>query len=202
MKDTHATVIVNLTENEDNIFKGIGKDARWGINKAKKEGLIVKETDEDKDWEEFYDIYRDEMQEKDLGYFSIDDLMDMTRKLFIVIYNDKIIGGAGIGFKGLYDIDIPRLLFNSSLKDYLNKEPNNLLYWNIILWCKRNSYRRLDLGGWQINAREDLIGVNKFKERFGKVVYFKKDYPFWKAIGRKLTRRFDLFYRINKFMKT
>ena len=55
MKDINATVLVDLEPTEEEIFKSLQKDARWGIKKAIREGLIIEKSDK---WEEFYEIYK------------------------------------------------------------------------------------------------------------------------------------------------
>ena len=49
------------------------------------------------------------------------------------------------------------------------------------------------MGGWQINAHGHLEGINKFKEKWGEIVYFEKEYSFVKAIGRKIVRNSAFF---------
>lgn len=187
MKDINATVIVNLKLSETEILQGLHKDARWGINKAKKEGLQVKEGNE-KDWEEFYEFYKTTM---DLGGVEFEDLEKLKKNtliLFVCKKEEKIIAGAGIKIEELNGSKIPRLYINASMKEYLHLQPNNLLYWNCLIWGKSKGYSLFDLGGWQINPKGHLKGINKFKEKWGKIVYYQKDYPFFIALGRKLIR--------------
>ncbi|MDD5133562.1 MAG: peptidoglycan bridge formation glycyltransferase FemA/FemB family protein [Candidatus Nanoarchaeia archaeon] len=188
MKDINATVIVNIEPSEEDILKNLQKDARWGLNKAKNEGLTVREISSDEEWNNFYEVYKKTVIEGGINPDSLEELKKNTAVLFICEKEGKIIAGAGIFFTDMYDKEIPRLYINASLREYLNSQPNNLLYWNCLTWAKNKGYKKFDLGGWQINAQGHLVGVNKFKERWGEVVYYKKDYPFPLAIGRKLIR--------------
>ncbi len=201
MKDINATVIVNLRPSEEEILAHLHKDARWGINRAKKEGLVVQETTKEEDWKEFYLIYSDYMKKNGLNYFSLEELKQKAKISFVCKKEDKVVAGAGIWFVDKYDLEIPRLFFNSSLEEFLNLQPNNLLYWECIKWAKKQGYGEFDLGGWQINANKQIGGVNKFKEKWGQVVYFKKNYPFFTAIGRKLVRNFKFFKWLNEKLK-
>ena len=212
MKDRHATILVDLKPIEEEIIENLQKDARWGIKRAQKEGLIIKETREENDWIEFYKIFK-EMAKKEEGEPpSLDTLKKNTFAFFICKKEEKIIAGAGISLgkidcpdrqiQDIYSFDIPRLYFNASLEEYLNLQPNNLLYWSCILWCKNKGYKEFDLGGWQINARDlHLIGINKFKERWGKIIYYERDYPFFIALGRKLVRKSNFLFKLNKWRK-
>jgi len=197
MKDMQATVIVDLTPNVEELMKNLDKDARWGIRKAQKDGLIVKESKEEEDWKGFYEIYKKELEEKKVRVETFEHIKEHGHVFFVCKKDDKIVAGATLEI-----IDnIPILSRNASLKEYLSSQPNNLLYWGCILWSKKNCYEKLDLGGWQIKARGAIIGVNKFKERWGKVVYYNKDYPLHKALGRKLVRNIGFFYWLNKRRK-
>ncbi|MBU3906873.1 MAG: peptidoglycan bridge formation glycyltransferase FemA/FemB family protein [Nanoarchaeota archaeon] len=198
MKDKNATIIVDLIPSLDEIKKNLHKDARWGIGKAEKEGLKVEQTDREEDWKEFYEIYKNTMKEGGIMPSSLEKLKENTSTFLVCKKEGRIIAGAGIWFRNVYSKEIPRLYFNASLKDFQSLQPNNLLYWSCIVWSKEKNYKEFDLGGWQINAREHLQGVNKFKEKWGSVVYFEKEYPLFKAIGRKLVRKFYLIKKINQ----
>lgn len=212
MKDKHATILVNLEPTEDEIMRSLQKDARWGIKRAQREGLVVEETKDEKDWLEFYEIFKKMAKEEGGSPPSLEDLKKNILVFFICKKDTKIIAGAGVSLgkihcpdrqiQDIYSFDIPRLYFNASIDEYLSLQPNNLLYWNCIIWCKINGHKQLDLGGWQIKAKDPhLIGINKFKERWGKIIYYKRDYPFHIAVGRKLVRNSKLFWRLNKWKK-
>src|SRR3989344_4993171 len=143
MRDVNATVIVDLGLQEEEILKKLDKDARWGINKAIKEGLKVEEGKEE-EWKEFYDIYKKTVTEGGTNPEFLENLKENTKVFFVCKYKDKIIAGAGIWFVDEYDINTPRLYFNASLREHQNLQPNNLLYWNCILWCKNNGYKKFD----------------------------------------------------------
>ena len=57
MKDINATVIVDLAPDEKKLFKALHKDARWGIKKAQKSGLIIKEECKNADLKEWEFTY-------------------------------------------------------------------------------------------------------------------------------------------------
>jgi len=201
MKDINATVIVNLKLNEEEMYNSFPRDIKRGIKKAKNYGLIVKETKVDKDWEEFYEIYKKTMEEGKTTPKTLDKLKDKTHAFFICKKNEKIIGGGGIWFIPKYDIKIPRLSFAAFLKEYGKAYPMDILYWNCFLWAKNKNYDKFDLGGWQINAKGHLKGINKFKERWGEIVYYYRNYPLHIAIGRKLVRNFKFFWWLNRKLK-
>jgi lipid II:glycine glycyltransferase (peptidoglycan interpeptide bridge formation enzyme) len=84
------------------------------------------------------------------------------------------------------------LFLNASNSEFLKFQPNNLLYWSIIEWSKKNSYLIFDLGGYQLNAKKGskLHEINKFKERWGgeiKQYYIYSKNPVY-ILGRKVIR--------------
>jgi len=194
MKDIVASVVVDLIPNEEELLKGFQKDGRYGINRAIREGLIVEES---QDWSSVYDLYKQVMIDGGASCSSMEQLKEKAIALFICKKDDKIIAGASLEMQenGI------TLQTNFSIKEYNYAQPNNLLYWHCIKWAKAHGHKNLDLGGFQINPRDHLVGVNNFKERFGKVVYFNRDYPFFRAIGRKLIRKSTFFWNLNKWIR-
>lgn len=196
MKDTFATVLVDLTPSEEDIMKGLNKDARWGINRAKKEGLTVQMS---YDWDNVYWMYRMIMEEGGIEPEPVEKLKADAVILFLCKKEGKAIAGASL------KIEEGRMTLhtNFSLKEYQNLQPNNLLYWECIKSAKLNGYKYLDLGGWQINAPKDehIAGINKFKEKWGKVVYFERDYPILQALGRKAIKKSNLLWKLNKTLR-
>ena len=212
MKDKHATILIDLEPTEEEIMKNLQKDARWGIGRAQREGLIVEETNDNDDWSNFYRIFKRMAKEEGGAPPTLEELKCNTHIFFVCKKDTKIIAGAGISLgkiycptrqlQDIYSFEIPRLYFNASLPEYLKTQPNNLLYWNCILWCKSHNHKQFDLGGWQIKAKDPhLIGINKFKEKWGEITYFEREYPFFIALGRKLVRKSNLLFRLNKWRK-
>jgi len=190
MKDTIATVIVDLTPTEEEIMISIEKSARNGITRAIKEGLVVEETI---DWKNIYDIYKNTMEDGGSEAVRLSDIAEEAIVLFECKKADKVIAGASLKMED----GRCTLQMNASLKEYQYAQPNNLLYWHCIKWAKAKGFEVLDLGGWQINAQGHLEGINKFKEKWGQIKYFERDYPFFRAMGRKLIKKSPLLFKIN-----
>ena len=104
-------------------------------------------------------------------------------------------------FTDIYDEKIPRVFASTFLEEFSNYRPNDILYWEIFNHYKKRSYRKFDLGGWQICPKGNLPRVNNFKENFGEVVYFYKNYSFFRALGRKLIRNSSIFWKLNRKIK-
>ncbi len=182
MKDINQTVITNVEASEEELISKLNKKARWGIKRAEKNGLVVEEST---DWETFYEIYQQNMKQKGQIVRSLDFVKQDSTVLFLCKLKDKVIAGVTITFDDrFYSKDIPRLSKNASLSDYLELQPNNLLYWKCLLWAKKKGYKNFDWSGYS----KAVKGVSSFKKRWGQVIEYKKDYPIHLAIGRKLIR--------------
>jgi len=203
MKDVNATVLVDLESSEEEIKSNLPRDVQRGIKKANDSELSITEisSKEDKEMNYLYEVYKKTMASGGVKPELLKDLKEKTEKIFICMKDGEIIGGAGIWFINGYDKNIPRLYFATFKEEYKQDYPMNLIYWTCILWAKKQGYKKFDLGGWQINARGHLEGVNNFKQRWGKIVHYKKDYSLIEAIGRKLIRNSRFFNWLNKKIK-
>jgi len=192
-KDIQATIEIDLSKTIEELWNALDKDARWGVNKAKKEGLTVQEAKEE-DWQEFYPIYADTCKRGVIPPLPLEEIK--KSKLFVCKKDTNIIAGAAIKQKeGRIE-----LFLNASLPEFLKFQPNNLLYWNLIEYGKSNNFRIFDLGGYQLKAKSGnkLYEVNRFKERWGGRIatyYVYSKNPLY-ILGRKIIRNFPLIKKI------
>src|SRR3989344_9018387 len=98
---------------------------------------------------------------------SLDYIKNKTDILFLALHKNKIIAAQALILGDEISNKHTRLLLNASLLEYQKYYPNNLLYWGAILYSKYLGYDKCNLGGWQINAKGNIEGVNKFKEKWG-----------------------------------
>ncbi|MBS3090581.1 peptidoglycan bridge formation glycyltransferase FemA/FemB family protein [Candidatus Pacearchaeota archaeon] len=197
-KDIQATIEIDLTKTLEELWKGLDKDARWGVNKAKKEGLIMQEAKEE-DWQKFYPIYADTCKRGIIPPLPLEETK--KSKLFVCKKDANIIAGAAVKQK---DEKI-ELFLNASLPKFLNLQPNNLIYWGLIEYGKNNNFKVLDLGGYQLKAKpgNKLYEVNRFKERWGgRIVtyHIHSKNPLY-ILGRKIIRNFPVAKKIRDKMR-
>ncbi len=194
-RDVRATIEIGLEKPEEQILNEIGRGAKKSIIHALKEGLIFTQATEE-EWPEWYKIYCKVWSESGLVPEKFGNLKKQSYNLYLVKKDGKILGG------GLFEEMEDRIVFRAyaSLIEYQNLKVNDFLYWNSILWARNNNKKVVDLGGWQINARDNLRGVNEFKEKWGgKIVYYDvySKNPFY-ILGRKLIKKYSFFWRLNK----
>ncbi|MBU2562085.1 MAG: peptidoglycan bridge formation glycyltransferase FemA/FemB family protein [Nanoarchaeota archaeon] len=188
-KDIRATIEIDLKKNEEELWNSLDKDAKWGVNKAKKSKLKVKSCNDKKIWREFHKIYTKTCQYGKIVPLSLEKIKQ--GKLFGCFFEEKLIAGSVIKTKKRRVI----LFLNASNHEYLKYQPNNLLYWNLIRWSKKKDFKIFDLGGYQLNAKkgDKLYEINRFKLRWGGEI---KKYPLYSKnplyiLGRKIIRNFS-----------
>ncbi len=188
-KDIQATIHIDLDKPLKELWKNLDKDARWGVKRAKNEKLAIKIIDRENPlWNEFYEIYKETIIQGGIPPEDLDKIREQTDKLFLCLKEEEILAGAAIKIKE----DRTELFLNASQPGYLKYQPNNLLYWGIIVWSKNNNFKIFDLGGYQLKAKKGskLWNINRFKERWGgEVVKYQleSNNPFY-ILGRKIIR--------------
>jgi len=197
-KDMRATIEIDVTPTEEEILNRTDRSRRKNINKAINENLEFVEAEES-GWNEWYKIYCKVWKEGGVAPEKLENLKKPNYKLYLAKKDGKILGG------GLFEELEDRIVFRAyaSLIDYQDLRVNDFLYWKSILWAKNRGKKIVDLGGWQINARDHLKGVNQFKEKWGgKIVYYPvySKNPFY-IIGRKLIKKYGFFWWLNKKLR-
>jgi lipid II:glycine glycyltransferase (peptidoglycan interpeptide bridge formation enzyme) len=213
MKDINATVIIDLKgKNEEDLFGNVEYSRRKNIKKAKRSGLIVEKVDSEEDYKNCYNMYSQVIIDGGTTPFlyevwkkwADDEKWDMFAVIkenekigyFSVIEIDKSYYGLNSKERGVR----PRVF--ASDKKYSDYRVNDLIYWGTILYGLDKKASFVDLGGYQINPRGHLKGVNSFKEKWGGEVFeYYLDYPFHVALARKLIRNVGLFWHLNEFVK-
>jgi len=196
MKDYNATIIIDLTKSNEELENNIKREARKAVRKAIKSGIKFEESD---DWSSFKKIYLKEwwcadserILDKNLEQWKI----NKSKKLFFARKNSDIAGFAVIEFSGKKVI-LYRVLGREKFAQF---RPTDFMYWNLIFWAKKNNYELLDFGGFQINAKGNLTGVNRFKMKFGgRIKYYEvKGSPFY-ILLRKIVNKFPFLSIIKR----
>lgn len=200
-KDIRATIEINLKKSIDELWENIDKDGRWGVNKARKENLIVSFSLNNNDETEFYKLYKQTIIGNRLIPKDYSELKKGIDKLFLCKKEGRIIAGAAVKIEG----DKIILFLNASSHEFLKYQPNNLLYWEIIKWSRENGFSIFDLGGYQLNTERGskLYEINKFKLRWGgeiKKYYIYDKNPFY-ILGRKIIRNFPMIKKLREEIK-
>ena len=189
MKIKEATIIVDLNGSEDELIKRLHKNARWSIKKAIDLGVIVKESE---DMKNFYKDYLKFAKEHILTPQKLEELENIKHKLFVCKYGGEIIGWLLLGMKS-----VPYAIANVSQKKYLKYCPNDILYWNAFLWARKKGFEEFDMGGYSLKPRGSGIGVTRFKEKYGKVVSTYNEVKFYHWFKHHFESGWIVFYWMN-----
>lgn len=184
-KDVQATILIDLTKDEKELWNNLKDDAKRYLKKSFKQGLVFEES---KNWEDFYPIYEKVAIFGKIKPKPLEELKKGNYNLLAVKYESKLIGGIAIDFKD----NIPYMMINAIDSDFYNTRAGYFVYWNMILWAKKSGYNILDLGGYQLNSKpnDKLYNINQFKEKWGgeiKVYEIYSKNPFY-ILGRKVIR--------------
>jgi Acetyltransferase (GNAT) domain len=166
-KQEEGVVMLDLTEGPDELFKQFVDSRRRNIRKAIKRGIEVSIGSTRDEFKAYYDIYAEWCRRKQIGSVTFEVLEEAFhlpyRRLFIARYEGKIIAGTIIR---LYPNTLIEYAANSSLVDYLELRPNDLLHWRVIEWACAEGYKRYSLGGAHLFLRRfggSIVPVYRYR---------------------------------------
>jgi lipid II:glycine glycyltransferase (peptidoglycan interpeptide bridge formation enzyme) len=158
-----GSYIIDLSKSEDEILKSMHSKHRNVIRKAKKDGVIIKDT---KDIQIIFDNIKETMLRLNRAYPSMTELEKMKpfSKFYIAI-KDNIIQGCAVlpynkyGAFYLYGGSISRP-YTGSL---------NLMHYKAMCDLKNEGVKQYDFMGARPNVEKNskLEGIQRFKSRFG-----------------------------------
>ena len=164
----HLDIIIDLTKSQEILWKEINQKGRNRVRKAKKEGVHIELSNSYEDINETYTVLKKlykhiKLPLPNLKYFEIayEELTDKHLKIFLAYFQEKVIGT-------VYVLCFKESIYgwwSGSYHEYLIKCPNDLLAWEIILWGKKNGYKKFDFLG--AGEPSSPYGVRNFKKKFG-----------------------------------
>lgn len=162
-KEHKVTMILGLEKDEDSQWKAFDAKVRNQVRKAEKSRLssVIGHLDL---LDGFYDVFSRNM--RDLGtpvyckdfFKNILSLFPNTTRIISVKLNENTIA-SGILTWFRDTLEVP---WASSIREYREMCPNNLLYWEAILFAIRNGSREFDFG----RSTPDE-GTYRFKKQWG-----------------------------------
>ena len=162
-REHKVTMILDLAADEELQWKSFNAKLRNQIRKAQKSGLTVTVGKHDL-LDGFYEVFARNM--RDLGtpvypksFFEnvLRAFPESSRILAVYHQNRVIAAGLALWFKGT--IEIP---WASSLNEFKNLCPNNMLYWEAIRFAIGKGFAKLDFGRSTPNE-----GTFNFKKQWG-----------------------------------
>lgn len=165
----HLDIIVDLTKPVDLLWRELHPTRRKQVKRAGRRGIRVEALEDLGDLERFYLILLEVYKSARLplahrSMFEAAGKVLNSRGMikYFVAMNDEI--AIGVRFvlayrDRLYD------WYAGSLREYLNKYPNDILPWEVFKWGKEMGYKIFDFGG--AGSPDRKYGVRDYKKKFG-----------------------------------
>jgi len=167
--EDHLNILVDLSKPKDMLWAEIHSKRRNEIRRAIKEGTGVRELKNAFEVERAYDILQE--------VYNNAKLPIVDRSIFIAAFNILRPRGFVRYFGAFNDGNLIGALcllsykqclydwYAGSLRQYLNKYPNDLLPWEAFKWGKEHGYVAFDFGG--AGKPGEQYGVREYKRKFG-----------------------------------
>jgi len=190
-----ASLRLDVTRAEDEIFAGFRKVTRYEIRRAERSGISATAASTDAEIDEFLALYARLAARKAFSPEPADTLLRQIRwliggsrgALLLARSEGSIVGGTVVGRSGRRCWYVWGATDNET-----HTSVGHLLQWNALLWTKAHRCTEYDFGGYTPGATS---GPAWFKAGFGgTVVRFVA--PHRRIIRRGRYRVFDLFSKI------
>jgi hypothetical protein len=179
------SILLDLTKDQDEIWKSIKKNTRYEIRRAEKDQLVYKfwETSTSDIINEFSNFYEEFALQKGLPMIPRPRLRNLMDAGKLDISRIKTKDGASLVWHAyyrsktysclLYSASLFRSSTNTSYRNMLGRA-NRYHHWQDIVRFKNLGISIYDFGGWYGgNKDQEKLGINKFKEEFGEEVITK-----------------------------
>jgi len=169
--DAENAWVLNLEASDDDLLKGMRKTTRYLVRKAFGIPLEIKATHEEEDFEAFMELYREtSVRHKFVPHRGIEDEFhifstgDQT-KLFLAIYEGKVIAGALIVFYGNQAV----YHHGATADEFKNIPAAYLLQWEAIKEAKKKGKKLYNFWGVvpEDKPKHPWQGLTLFKMGFG-----------------------------------
>lgn len=180
--------LIDLKRSENEIWNSMDKKRRYGVRKAEKNNLKVKEVENEDELKIFYSLLKETSESaniptKDYKLFcNIFNILvpQKLARIYLAICDGIYIGGMlTLNYKNtIYD------WYACSSRKYLHLYPNDYLVWHVLSSGSKNGYSSFDFGG--AGNPDKPYGVREFKKEFGGDLV---NYGTYNLINRPLTFR-------------
>lgn len=194
-KKSSEIVYIDLKSDMETLWKNLTKSNRECIVKSRRNNVNIFPSRKKEHIESFYKLYINTMERvhAQKSYFysieffkNIFELLKNDVTLFIAEYNDQVIAATLF----IHKDNFIHPYLGGSDRDFSSKSPNNLLYYEVALWGKRQGYEIFNFGG---GSNDSLF---RFKSSFSKTT---ADYYTYDKIHKVTT--FRLLSKLKMFSR-
>lgn len=198
--EPHLNIRINLQDGKEALRKGMHPTRRKQVERSLRRGVKVKIADnpDSNIISNCYKLLQEVYKKASLPFPDLDFFIKSVAyldsknliKVFIAEYESMIIGFRFVlCYNGcIYD------WYAGSSSRYLDKYPNDILPWEIMVWGNENSYSYFDFGG--AGRPGEPYGVRDYKLKFGGI---QVNYGRLKKINKR--RIYDLMVYALKIWK-
>ena len=202
------TYIINLAKGIDHIAATLDKKIRYDLRKAEEQGLVFELAQKRSDLDEFGELkYKLKKKYSPVQYSELEKentwnvwYKEGIRKLFLVRFNNKLIGGVNVNsFNG-------NLYQTSVINEEKELQGGTFLTWKTIVWAAKMKNKTLDLGGVNPNPstpKEKGIYYYKVKwggEKFEQMIFVKIFHKNKKKFASLVTNPSLISSKLRKFL--
>ena len=154
-----GTILLDLSKGTDLLLRGCGDTSRYNIRRAIKEGVEVTELNIDRDFDEYYALYKHWCEAKGLNPhpYELQRAVFATkgnRLLLVARHNGRMVGASTFRFRRP---GIVEYTANVSRREERQLRQNDLLLWRAIEWSvQQKEFRYFN-----------MAGAHTFLRRFG-----------------------------------
>jgi FemAB-related protein (PEP-CTERM system-associated) len=166
-KKHKVTMILDLEQSHEAAWKNLDAKVRNQVRKAEKFSLRAVSGHLEL-LDGFYEVFCRNMRDlgtpvysKDFFHNALSTFPDSTRIISVILENKTVASGILTWFKDT--LEVP---WASSIRDFREMCPNNLLYWEAIKFAINNNSRKFDFGR---STPEE--GTYRFKKQWGALPY-------------------------------
>ncbi len=168
--EEHLNYLIDLTQDEDEMFGKVSSRTRSYIRKAiRQEKMALREITDRADLPAIYELLRQTYQNaqvplSDISLFenAFDILRPRGLARFLAVYLDDAPIAVSIDLLFKHRV---YYWYGGMDRDYSKQHPNEFLRWSIIKRGKEEGYAIFDFGG--AGKPDEVYGVRDFKAKFG-----------------------------------
>lgn len=167
--EKRINILIDLTKDEDMLWKEVHSKRRNEIRRAEKNSITVKEFRDIATLEKSYNILKEVYQRAKLPIADLSlfischqELLPLNMvKFFRAFYNNELVGTMYILCYKDRTVD----WYAGSKKEHYDKYPNDIITWEVLKTLKSEGYKVFDFGG---AGKPDIpYGVRDYKKKFG-----------------------------------
>ncbi|HHX58164.1 MAG TPA: peptidoglycan bridge formation glycyltransferase FemA/FemB family protein [Candidatus Moranbacteria bacterium] len=169
------TLMLDLTNKEEDLLAEMKSKTRYNIRLAKRRGVEIAENKDDKAMQKFLELLRITAERDGIINHPKNHYLTLAKnqktRLFLARYQGKFLAGAMVTFYG----DVATYLHGASSSQMRNAMAPFLLQWEIIRQAKQSGMKKYDWGGTKLEI---------VKGRKGEVKEIVPEKGGWQGISR------------------